>query len=150
MKINLYVGEADEKVIHQLRLKLERENKSMSEFVIDAAKDYLEAQAKPGEIVLQGLGQKRIFAGNQLYWNVDRDHEMGVFLTAKGAIAFWSLLPRAINPDEREKFEVFDTLEEFLEEKEWIHERRNRGMKEQIEQEYSALTNRQRVERLDI
>jgi len=76
--------------------------------------------------------------------------ELGVFLTARGSIAHWSLVPLAINPEQREEFGVYETIEEFLEDNEWLQQRRSRAIKSQIEQQYATFTKRQRVERLDI
>jgi hypothetical protein len=149
-KINLYVSDSDEPLLAKLRSVLEKEGKSMSEFVVDAAKDYLASEAKPGTIELQGLGAKKVFQGNELYWNADSNSEKGVFLTAKGAIAYWSCVPRAINPGEREIFQVYGDLDQLFEEQDWLNKNRNSHIKTAIQQEYVALTNRRLVEELDI
>jgi hypothetical protein len=150
-KINLYVAEADEPVMEKLRAKLERENKSMSEFVIEAANDYLAHEsAEPQEIELDGFGVKRIFKGNTLYWSKDRDNEIGVFLTAKHKIAYWNCTPGAVNEEERGTFKTYDDLDAFFEDQDWLNKRHSTHIKAEIQREYAALIGRPVIERLDI
>jgi len=122
----------------------------MSEFVAEAAKEYLDSEVKPGTIELQGFGAKRVFKGNELYGEENRDNQIGVYLTAKGAIVYWSFVPMAINPDEAEEFVVYRTLEELFNHQDWLVENKNRRIKSTIQQEYVALTRRSLVENLDI
>jgi hypothetical protein len=149
-RINLYIRDVDEPLITRFREALEKRNVSMSEFLVDAAKHYLDTSSDPEEIVLEGLAGKRVFKGNCLYWHEDRDVETGVYLTAKGAIAYWHCCPRAINAHEREVFEVYDDLDELFQEQDWLEERRQRATKQEIQQTYADITGRRVVEHLDI
>jgi hypothetical protein len=147
--LNIYIKESDEAIIERLKQMLLKEERSVSEFVADAAKDYVESRGEPEDIELEGEGVKRVFKGSELYWEKTRDSELGVFLTAKGQIAYWSYVPYAIGDGDKEEFEVYETLDEFLEE-DWINEKRNKSIKAAVQREYAALTSRTVVERLDI
>jgi hypothetical protein len=126
---------------------LEKEGRSMSEFLAEAAANYVEARDRePEEIVLEGYSGKKIFKGHELYRREDSDSETGVFLTAKGNIVYWSLLPRAVHEEDQEKFEVYDNLEQLWEQQGWIKPH----MRSKIQREYATLTNQPIVERLDI
>ena len=145
--LNLYVRASDEPAFEKFKKILEKENLAMSEVIADMVSDYVEAKATElGDIELEGLGPRRIFKGRELYWQADGDSETGVFLTAKGAIAYWRLVPRAINEEEQETFEVYADLEELWENQDWIKPR----VRSAIQREYGALTNKPMVERLDI
>jgi hypothetical protein len=149
--LNLYIRDADEVVFERLKKMLEKEGRSISEFMAEAANRYVDSKTvTEEEIEIEGNGVKRIFTGHTLYWRADGDSELGVFLTAKGKIAFWYFVPRAINPEEAEEFEVYETLDELWEEQDWLQERKQRYIKQSIEQEYAARTGEPLVERLDI
>jgi hypothetical protein len=100
-------------------------------------------------IELQGGGQKRIFKGHTLHWREDSDHECGVFLTAKGAVAFWHRVYRA-NPEESEEFEVYQDLTDLFQEQDWLGNRRYKCMKADICQENAQRTGNTNVEWMDI
>ena len=116
----------------------------MSEVIAKVIEDIVEAKAaaEPEDIELEGFGAKRIFKGHELYWREDGPNETGVFLTAKGKIAYWSFHAHA----DQEKFEVYEDLDELWEEQDWIKPQ----MRSAIQREYVTLTNKPIVERLDI
>jgi hypothetical protein len=105
-------------------------------------------QREPEEIELKGTSRKRTFQGHTLYWNGDRESELGVFLTSKASIAYWSFVPGAINSEQREEFEVYDSLDDLFAEQNWLDERKN--VKTAIEDEFAAITGQRTVEQLEI
>jgi hypothetical protein len=145
------VNESDEPVFERLRQILEKEQRTMSEVIAELVRNHVEAKdaAGPQAIELEGEGQKRVFQGRTLYWDNDRDSETGVFLTAKGAIAFWMYIPAEVNGN-CETFKVYDSLEEFFDDNDWLDKRHNRHIKDAVQREYKALTGEKLVEHLDI
>jgi predicted DNA-binding protein len=144
--INVYVRDSDAPLFERLKTILEREGKSMSEFIAEAAGKYVNYRnSEPEDIGLEADGVKRIFKGHRLYWEEDSNGaQCGVFLTAKRAIAYWVL------DIDGPKFEVYDDLEELFETQDWLEERDHRTVKSEIQKEYAALTKETIVERLDI
>jgi hypothetical protein len=148
-RATIYISDADAPLFKKLKKLLAKENRNMSEFVTEAARNYANrATAEPGDIELEGPEGKKIFKGHTLYWSDDRYQQLGVFLTAKGAIAFWNFVPESSDPDP--EWELYDDIDDFFAEQDWIEEDRNRHMKAEIQREYVALTNKPFVERLDI
>jgi hypothetical protein len=130
---------------------LQNEGRSTAEFFAEAAAQYVDSRTKaePGEIELLGFGPKRVFTGRTLYRHQTRDDDLGVFLTAKGSIAYWYCCPGALD-GVKETFTVFDTLDDLWEQEDWLNKKNMKDVKQQIQQEYIALTHQPIVERLDI
>jgi hypothetical protein len=120
----------------------------MSEVMGELAKDYVEAKTtEPEDIELEGYGAKRVFKGHELYWSEDGSSETGVFLTARGKIAYWSFCPGG---EPAETFKVYEDLDELWQEQEGLEEQYKGSIKTQIQTGYQSLTNKPMVERLDI
>jgi hypothetical protein len=148
--VNLYIRDSSEPVFEKFKKILEKEKLSMSEVIAGLVEDFVEAKAaepvEPDEIELVGFSGKKVFEGHTLYWENNSDGETGVFLTARGKIAYWNCIPRAMNPDDLETFEVYENLDQLWEERDWLAPR----VRSTIQREYVALTERPIVEHLDI
>jgi hypothetical protein len=148
--LNVYIRDADEPLFERLKTVLEKEGRSMAEFVAEAASKYVDySNREPEQIELEGEGVKRRFKGHRLYWFQDIDNQQGVFLTAKRNIAYWNYVPRT-NPAQRVEFEVYEDLDELFENQEWLAERHKGKTKQEIQKEYAAFTRETVVEELDI
>jgi hypothetical protein len=148
--LNLYIRDFDEPVFEKFKKFLEKEKSSMSEVIADLVKGYVEAKeteaAEPDDIELEWNGAKKIFKGHTLYWHEDTEGETGVFLTAKGKVAYWHINASAYEPEDEEQFEVYKDLDQLWEEQGWIESR----MRSAIQREYVRLTDKPIVERLNI
>src|SRR6516164_5134087 len=93
--LNLYIRDTDQPLFARLKTMLQNEGRSTAEFFAEAAAQYVDSRTKaePGEIELLGFGPKRVFTGRTLYRHQTRDDDLGVFLTAKGSIAYWYCCP---------------------------------------------------------
>jgi hypothetical protein len=137
-------------LIKRLRKLLKKRGKSISKFVVEAAQDYVNSASEPGDIELQGNGSKRIFKGQELFWEETTETQTGVFLTAKGKLVFWYYCPRATNQYEQEEFAVYDDLDELFETQDWLSKKQNQHIKTEILANYKTGAGRLTVERLDI
>jgi hypothetical protein len=151
-RLNLYVKDSDVEIIERWRKLVEKRGQSISEAIADIATAAVNSQTEPEEVKLEGFSATKIFKGHELYWEDEGNNQYGVFLTAKGKIVKWELVPTARDGDD-EMFKIYDTLEEYFEEAHdaWRGtEKAWRARKQQIQGEYSRLTQKEIVERLDI
>lgn len=74
---------------------------------------------------------------------------MGIFLTAKHAIAYWNFSANATKED-RETFQTYDDLDSLFEDQDWLNKRWAAHIKAEAQNEYATLMGRPAVERLDI
>jgi hypothetical protein len=140
--LNLYIRSSDEAAFEQFKEILEREKLSMAEVIAEMVQDYVVAKTTElKEIELQAQGVKRIFRGHRLYWSDDGVEETGVFLTARGKIAYWWYHDGTGD----EEFQVYEDLDEL-----WAKKNIEPRMRIAIQREYVAVTNKPLVERLDI
>jgi hypothetical protein len=143
---NLYVKDSDLQLFGKLEKQLEQQGKSLSEFVADTARNFVEVNEKTQEVELQGAVRKRIFKGQQLYWDEGALIQTGVFYTPKGSFVYWSY-----SYGDREKFGVYGSLSQLHDDNQRDFEgAQGEAIWSQIEEAYAELMGQQIVERLDI
>jgi len=147
-QINLYIRGSDEAVFERLKTLLDKEGRSLSDFVAEAARRFVDAKdsAGPEDIELDGAGGKKVFRGWTLHWETKKSNQIGVFLTEKGKLAVWDYDPTKAGPW-RPIFEVFDNLNKM-----WSRRKSHdfRRIQRIVEQKHAAITGKLKVQRLDI
>jgi len=143
---NLDVKDSVLELFGKLEKQLGQQGKSLSEFFADTARNFVEVNEQTREVELQGAVRKRIFKGQQLYWDEGALIQTGVFYTPKGSFVYWSYSYGA-----REKFGVYGSLSQLYDDNHQDFEGEQGGIIwNQIEEACAELMGQQIVEYLDI
>ena len=143
---NLYIRDSDVGLFEKLEELLEQRGKSISEFLADTVRNFVAVSEQTPEVELQGAVRKRIFKGQQLYWDEGSLIQTGVFYTPKGSFVYWSY-----SYGDREKFGVYGSLSQLYADNQGDFEgARGEAAWHQIEEACAKLMGQQIVEYLDI
>jgi hypothetical protein len=139
---NLYIKDTDMEVFEKMEKLLDQEGKSLSEFVAESTRNFVERHEKTEKIELDSGSRKRVFTGYTLFWNDDSGSELGVFHTAKGQFVYW-YFP---GDGTREIFRIHPSLADLFEQENLADETRA-----EVEDAYAELQGLgPTVEELDI
>jgi hypothetical protein len=151
---NLYLNDSDVGLFNdsdvglfeKLEKLLEQRGKSICEFFADTARNLVEVNEQTHEVELQGAVRKRIFKGQQLYWDEGSLIQTGVFYTPKGSFVYWSY-----SYGDREKFGVYGSLSQLYADNHRDFEgAQGEAIRNQIDEACADLMRQQIVEYLDI
>jgi hypothetical protein len=142
----LYTKDSDLEIFGKMEKLLEQQGKSVSEFFADTARNFVEANERTDEIELQGATRKRIFKGQQLYWDEGALIQTGVFYTPKGSFVYWSY-----SYGDRERFGVYGSLSQLRADNHRdLEGDQGEATWKQVEEAHAELMGQEIVERLDI
>lgn len=138
---NLYLKDSDQETFAKAEALLEKQGRSLSEFLAEAVSNLVAASHDITDIELVGAHRKRIFQGTQLYRACEPWYEEGVFRTARGAYVYWW------KNEKEETFKTYDDLDELHTDNVMQFDDL---MWEGIEEANAALDGRVLIDRLDI